>query len=59
MPQLVVVCNSLTYAFSVEHVLNGRDRLAASRRVNQVSWKRERNSAPLLNLLSKTMESAE
>jgi hypothetical protein len=59
MPQLVVVCNLLTYAFSVEHVLNGRDRSGASRRVNQVSWKRERNSAPLLNLLSKIMESAE
>lgn len=59
MPQLVVVCILLTYAFSVEHMLNGRDRSAASRRVNQASWKRERNSAPLPNLLSKIMESAE
>lgn len=59
MPQLVVVCILLTYAFDVEHVLNGRDRSAASRRANQASWKRERNSVPLPILLPKIMESAE
>jgi len=37
----------LTYAFRAENVLNGRDRLAASRRANQVSWKREHRSTLL------------
>jgi len=59
MPQLVVVCILLTYAFSIEHVLNGCDRSAASCRGNQASWKRERNSIPLPILFSKIMESAE